>query len=145
MTRKQSDGFISIVVVALLCFVLALVVAVLLGAELLQGRSRLDAAADLAALSAAGSSEGCFAAAEAAAGNGARLDLCERQGGTFFVVVSMAPPAPLRALLRNLGVPEPRLHSSARAGGSGQAVDHPVKQQFGAPLVERRVAIAALR
>ncbi len=124
LASSSEDGIASIAVVTGATVLLAALVAGTVGADLLGSRSRAGAAADLAALAAAGSalygeSVACGRAAMVAAANGARLDSCTTGGASAMdadVVVSVPAAGPARSVADRLGVAVPRIRARALAG-----------------------------
>jgi len=112
MRREGEAGAATVMVVAMAGVLMFVLVGLAAASGLVTAQRRAQAAADLAALAAAGTlpggGEGCAEAARIATANGAALDACSITGLDASVEVSVAGP-------QWLGRPV-RVGAEARAG-----------------------------
>ncbi len=163
--RAEDRGAGTVVVLGLAALGGAVALAVAAWSMSLAAQRTADAAADLAALAAAsagtipGGAPDCARASAVAAAQGARMRSClVAADGTVVVEVALAlrtdgwaaGAVPAEAVGRARAGPapaappepvEPAGLGGSSSGGLGQ---HRVEEQARAPLVERRVAVAAL-
>jgi secretion/DNA translocation related TadE-like protein len=149
--RRDDSGVGAILVLIAMGALLAGIAVALIFAEVMVERSRLDSAADLAALAGAARAAdpvaACQAAAEGAALNDASVDSCVVVGREVTIRVSRQAPPGLTRLATSLGLPAPRIHSISRAGpprSSQQRGYDQVQESMSTILVQRFVAVAAL-
>jgi secretion/DNA translocation related TadE-like protein len=148
--RRDDSGVGAILVLIAMGALLAGIAVALIFAEVMVERSRLDSAADLAALAAAARAAdpvaACQAAADGAALNDASVDSCVVVGRDVTIRVSRPAPPGLTRLATSLGLPAPRIHSISRAGpprSSQQRGYDQVQESTSAFLVQRFVAVTA--
>lgn len=115
--KGRDEGAATIWAVALLAVLGLVATATGAVASLAVARQRVAMAADLAALAAASTwGDPCAAAARSAAGNGAVLLTCARDGPDVLVAVAAEVPSLAGRVFTLLGHPVEQVTASARAG-----------------------------